>query len=95
MKMKQSESKTHESTSKFTHIILRLHERQVLVLRTLNIGDMFWARHDDLPQIEERNLEDGPGRPVLLIAVLDDLPRMGDKADGTDVRGECPVVSNG
>ena len=81
---KKSEPKTHESMSKFTHIILRLRKRQILILRTSNIGDMLWARHDNLPRIEELDFGDGLGRSILSIAVLDDLARVGDEADGTD-----------
>ena len=46
---------------------------------------MVRARHNDLPRIEERNLEYGLGWPILRIAVLDDLSRVGNEADGADV----------
>jgi len=75
---------THESylnrpreSPNVTHIILRFHEQQILIPRTSNIGDMIWARHDDLPRIEERNLEDGLGRSHLAC--------VGDEADSPDV----------
>ena len=74
-----------ETDDRVTHVILRFYKRQIFVLCMSNIGDMVRARHDDLPQIEEQNPEDGLGQPVLLIAILEDLAHVGDEADSGDV----------
>jgi hypothetical protein len=62
--------------------MLCLHKQQI---RVSYVSDMSRAGHDDPPRMEEQNLEYRLRRPILRIAVLDDLMCVGDEADGADI----------